>query len=52
MHENPTPPTDTSVAMPESVNAEQSASDPAPQTWEAFLEDDADCCGGCNHKPR
>jgi len=38
--------------MPESVNAEQSTTDTAPQAWEEFLEDDVDCCGGCNHKPR
>jgi hypothetical protein len=25
---------------------------PAPEAWEEFLEDDADCCGGCHHKPR
>jgi len=23
-----------------------------PEPWEEFLEDDADCCGGCDHKPR
>ena len=23
-----------------------------PVAWEEFLEDDADCCGGCDHKPR
>ena len=25
---------------------------PAPVAWQEFLEEDADCCGGCNHKPR
>jgi len=29
-----------------------SAPKPEPEKWEEFLEDDADCCSGCHHKPR
>jgi hypothetical protein len=26
--------------------------DAVPEAWEAFLEEEGDCCGGCHHKPR
>ncbi len=37
-------------SAPTQPNESQSAEPPV--AWEEFLEDEGDCCGGCNHKPR
>lgn len=52
MQKTPTIPTGEILAAPKQPNESQVTQHPAPEAWEEFLEDDADCCGGCNHKPR
>ncbi|MBX9725952.1 MAG: hypothetical protein K2X09_01695 [Rickettsiales bacterium] len=39
----------TNVAVAKAPQPEATA---PSEAWQEFLEDDADCCGGCNHKPR